>query len=162
MRPKTSRPNFSRAFIWLTALVPSSVTHAATGVVTFSGTVTTTCTLNVNSTQGVLTPDATLRTLSSRNSGGRPATVDVITTGGVNISIVSASSTSVPPGDSGNITWLPTYLISGTQPVPETTTPTLLVGSGSRTLEVHLQGTKSSTDTLVNGTYAATVTVKCE
>ncbi len=143
-------------------LLASASQAAVTGAVTFSGTVATNCAINVGSGLGTLAPNSTLTSLSSKHSGGQAALVEVTTTGGVRVSLDAVTSPTVPTADAGSITWVPTYSMSGAQTVAETGLPTLMTGSGTRVMNVHLTGTKAATDSFVGGTYSAVVTVRCE
>jgi hypothetical protein len=135
---------------------------AATNSVTFTGTVTTTCAINIVNGTGTLTPNGALSNMSSKNPGGVPATVEITTTGGVRVSLDAVSSATVPSADLSSTVWTPTYSMLGAQSVAETGTATLMTGSGTRSMNVHLTGTKAGADTFMGGTYAATVTVRCE
>lgn len=142
-------------------IAPSSA-DAATGTVTFTGTVTTTCAINIVNGTGTLTANGALNLLSSKNPGGTPAKVDVTTTGGVRVSLDAVSSPSAPATDVSTTVWTPTYSMSGAQVVAETGVSTLMTGAGTRSMDINLTGTKSGTDTFMGGAYAATVTVRCE
>lgn len=135
---------------------------AAVGTVTFSGTVSAACTINVVNGTGTLTPNGALTVMSSKNAGGAPAVVDVTTTGGVRLSVDAVTSATAPATDVSATAWVPTYSMSGAQTVAETGGSTLLTGSGTRALSVHLTGTKATGDSFTGGSYAATVTVRCE
>lgn len=136
--------------------------HAATSTVTFTGTVATTCAINVVNGAGTLTANGALSNLSSKNPGGSPAKVDVTTTGGVRVSLDAVSSATAPATDTTSTIWTPTYSMSGAQTVTETSLSTLMTGAGTRNVDIHLTGTKSGVDTFMGGAYAATVTVRCE
>lgn len=144
------------------SLIFSAPALAATGAVTFSGTVTSTCALTVTNGSGTLVPSSNLLTLSSKNSGGAPGTVSVSTTGGVNLSIDPATASVQPAGDLAATVWAPTYSLTGLQTVPDTATTTPLTTSGTGTVTVHLTATKAGGAAFQNGTYGATVTVRCE
>ena len=155
----------TQAFLITTALthglLPSHA-KAASSTVTFTGTVTTTCAINIVNGTGTLTTNSSLSNLSSKNPGGSPAKLDVTTTGGVRVSLDAVSSATVPAADTSSTVWLPTYSMSGAQTVSETAASTLMTGSGTRNVDINLTGTKSGIDTFMGGAYAATVTVRCE
>ncbi|WP_182087078.1 hypothetical protein [Aureimonas sp. ME7] len=135
---------------------------AVTNTVTFSGTVNAACTINIKNGTGALTTNGALNTLSSKNVGGSPAEVELVTTGGVRISLDPVSGVTVPAADLTPTTWLPTYELRGVQNVDETGAPTLMTAAGTRTMKVHLAGSKAAADTFSNGPYSATVTLRCE
>ncbi len=144
----------------LIAMAPS--VQAATGTVNFTGSVTATCSLVVTNPAGVMTPSASLQVLSSKNAGGTPGTLSLTTTGGVVLSLDAVASAIQPAGDSTATSWTASYGMSGVQSVLDASTPTTIVAPGSGTVNVHLTGTKSGSSSFVNGSYGATVTVRCE
>ncbi|MBB3937101.1 hypothetical protein [Aureimonas phyllosphaerae] len=144
-----------------TGSLPASA-QAITNTVTFNGTVTTTCAINVVNGTGVMTTNGTLNNLSSKNAGGSPAQVSITTTGGVRVSLDAVTAATVPAADTGTTTWAPVYSLTGTQTVAETGNATLMTGSGTSSMNIHLTGTKLSTDAFRGGNYSATVTVRCE
>ncbi|WP_244489261.1 hypothetical protein [Fulvimarina pelagi] len=86
----------------------------------------------------------------------------ITTTGGVNFS-VDGSPIVTPPGtDTTATTWTPTYESSGLLALAERTNATAITIPGSHTLDVHLTGVKSGSDTFGAGVYAGTVIVRCE
>ncbi|MET0258772.1 MAG: hypothetical protein ABW179_09335 [Methylobacterium sp.] len=139
-----------------------AVAQAASNTVTFTGTVTTTCAISIVNGTGTLAPNGALSNLSSKNPGGTPAVVDITTTGGVRVSLDAVSTATVPSTDLSSTAWTPTYSMTGAQTIAETGASTLLTGSGTRTMNVQLTGTKAGADTFMGGAYAATVTVRCE
>mgnify|MGYP001038972529 CR=1 FL=1 len=77
--------------------------------------------------------------------------------------VAAAAPVSVPAGDTAaSITWSPTYATTGAHTLPLASTARPLAGPGVSTVQVHLLGTKTGTDTFVPGAYQATVTVRCE
>ncbi|WP_062018567.1 hypothetical protein [Aureimonas sp. AU4] len=155
-----------RKAFWLTSAlaggsIPASA-QAVTNTVTFNGTVTTNCTIGITNGTGVMTTNGALSNLSSKNPGGSPAKVTITTTGGVRVSLDAVTSATAPAADTGSTTWTPVYSMSGVQTVSETGAATLMTGSGLTNMDIHLTGTKSSTDSFRGGSYAATVTVRCE
>ncbi|MBB3938328.1 hypothetical protein [Aureimonas phyllosphaerae] len=135
---------------------------AGTATVTFTGTVATSCSVNVVNGTGTLTTNGALNNLSSKNPGGSPAKVDITTTGGVRVSLDAVSSATTPASDTTTTAWNPTYSMSGAQTVTETGVSTLMTGAGTRNVDINLTGTKSGGDSFIDGNYAATVTVRCE
>lgn len=152
------KPSLTAALLGAISQTPAV---AATGTVTFSGTVTEACTLVIGPS-GKLTTTSAMDTLSTKNPSGEPATVDITTTGGVRFSVDGAPTATGPVTDTTPTLWTPSYSMTGTQSVTETTASTLLTGSGARNVKVHLEGRKTGSDTFKNGTYTGTVTVRCE
>ncbi|WP_244493873.1 hypothetical protein [Aureimonas sp. AU4] len=155
-----------RKAFWLTSAlaggsIPASA-QAVTNTVTFNGTVTTNCSIAIVNGTGVMTTSGTLSNLSSKNAGGSPAQVSITTTGGVRVSLDAVTSATTPAADTGPTVWTPVYSMTGTQSVAETGASTLMTGSGTSNMNVHLTGTKPSTDSFRGGNYSATVTVRCE
>lgn len=155
-----------RKALWLTTAlaggyIPASA-QAVTNTVTFTGNVTTSCSIAVVNGTGTLTTNGTLSNLSSKNPGGAPAQVSITTTGGVRVSLDAVTAATAPAADTGATTWTPVYSMSGAQSVAETGTSTLMTGSGTSNMNINLTGTKLSTDSFRGGSYAATVTVRCE
>lgn len=135
---------------------------AATGNVTFSGTVAAVCTLIVTNGTGTMTVSPDLQSLSSHNAGGAPGVVTITTTGGVTLSVDAVASPTVPGTDTTPTTWSPTYSASGAHTIAETGTSTPLTTPGVDAVTVHLAGTKSGADRFGAGNYSATVTVRCQ
>ncbi len=160
MAKRTALAALSSGLLVLPALPSPAL--AATGAVTFNGTVTSSCAITVTNGSGTMTPDPTLKTLSSHNTGGSAGALTLTTTGNVTVSLDPVSAVSVPAADSTATTWVPSYSMTGAQTVPDTSVATAIAGSGTNTLAVHLTGTKTGTNTFKNGAYAATVTVRCE
>lgn len=134
---------------------------AATGPVTFTGTVTATCTLLVNS-NGTMTPSADLRTVSSKHSGAVGASVGLTSTGNVTLKVDPVASAIIPAGDITPTTWKPSYSLAGVQNIANTENATPITVPGSGVVTVHLEGTKGVSDSFVPGLYSAVVTVRCE
>ena len=135
---------------------------AAMGNVSFSGNVTATCTLTVTNASGAMTMSSNLQNISSRNAGGIPGQVTVTTTGGVTVSVDPVTVASQPAADVAPTTWTPTYSVSGSHVVAETSASSPLAAAGTGMINVNLTGTKSGLGNFVTGSYAATVTVRCE
>src|SRR5689334_2713199 len=97
-----------RAILISTALAGGLVPFSAlaiTNTVTFNGTVTTSCAINVVNGTGVMTTNGTLNNLSSKNAGGSPAQVSITTTGGVRVSLDAVTAATAPAADTGATTW---------------------------------------------------------
>ncbi len=107
-------------------------------------------------------PAPDLKTLSSKLPSGDAGHVALSTTGGVSVSVDAVSSVSVPGGDTTPTTWTPTYSLSGSHTVAETGLSSPLASPGSSVVTVDLVGTKGGSDTFTQGSYQATVTVRCE
>ncbi|WP_078707696.1 hypothetical protein [Consotaella salsifontis] len=150
------------AHLAVAASLFSSSALAATGTITFSGTVGAACTLTVVNSSGTMTASSTMQSLSSKNPGGTPGVVTVTTTGGVNLSIDPPAGITAPVGDASTTTWLPTYSVSGASNVAETSTASALSAAGSSTVNVNLTGSKTGAATFAAGAYAATLTLRCE
>ncbi|GAA2837081.1 hypothetical protein EDC40_106176 [Aminobacter aminovorans] len=135
---------------------------AATGNVTFNGTVAAICTLVVTNGSGTMTVSPGLQSLSSHNAGGVAGTITATTTGNVAISIGAPTAITVPPADVTPITWAPTYSVAGAHTVAETGASSNLSTPGVDTVTVHLTGTKTGSDIFAAGNYSATVTVTCQ
>lgn len=146
----------------LTAGTTIQTAFAATGNVTFNGTVAATCTLLVTNGSGTITVSTDLQSLSSHNAGGVAGAVTLTTTGGVTLSVDAVTSPTVPGTDTTPTTWSPTYLATGTHTIAETGTSTALTSPGVDAVVVHLTGTKSGSDRFGAGNYSATVTVRCQ
>jgi len=140
-------------------LVPVAPARAAN--VIFDATVAATCTLTVTG-NGVMVADAALQSLSSKLPGGSAGTLSLSTTGGVEIGVDPVSGVTRPGSDTTPTTWTPSYSVSGSHTVAETSAGTPLAGPGLSTVTVHLVGTKSGAHSFTTGTYQATVTVRCE
>ncbi|MBT1158142.1 hypothetical protein J1C56_21315 [Aminobacter anthyllidis] len=135
---------------------------AATGNVTFNGTVAAICTLVVTNGSGTMTASPGLQSLSSHNAGGSPGTVTITTTGNVALSVGAPTAITVPPADITPITWSPTYSVAGAHTIAETGASSNLSTPGVDTVTVHLAGTKTGSDIFAAGSYSATVTVTCQ
>lgn len=146
----------------LTAGPTIQTASAATGNVTFNGTVAAICTLVVTNGSGTMTVSPDLQSLSSKNAGGVAGTVTLTTTGGVTLSVDAVASPTVPGTDTTPTTWTPTYSASGIHTIAETGTSTPITSPGVDTVTVHLAGTKSGADRFGAGNYSATVTVRCQ
>jgi len=155
--------NFPRAAMAAVLLVAcgGQTASATTANVLFNGTITATCTLTVNS-NGTMTVSSNLQSLSSHNAGGSAGSVQVVTTGGVTLSVDPVTATTVPASDTTTATWTPTFATSGAQTIAETGTATALTVPGSSTVAVNLGGTKGGTNSFSAGNYQATVTLRCE
>ncbi|MCA0277833.1 MAG: hypothetical protein LCH86_17705 [Proteobacteria bacterium] len=146
----------------LTAGASIQTASAATGNITFNGTVAAVCTMVVNNSAGVMTVSPSLQSLSSKNAGGVAGVVTITTTGGVSLSVGSATSITVPAHDTAATTWTSTYLATGTHTIAETSAATPITTPGVDTVTVHLTGTKGGTDVFASGNYSATVVVTCQ
>ena len=146
----------------LTAGTTIQTASAATGNVTFNGTVAAICTLVVTNGSGTMTVSPDLQSLSSKNAGGVAGTVTLTTTGGVTLSVDAVASPTVPGTDTTPTTWSPTYSASGIHTIADTGTSTPITSPGVDTVTVHLSGTKSGADRFGAGNYSATVTVRCQ
>jgi hypothetical protein len=99
--------------------------------------------------------------LSSTESGGSASNVTALATArGFKVSAIAPAAFTT--GDSTDVTFASTYSISG----PTTATGVAgavetTINRGSHTVAVNLAATKSS-GVFANGTYSATVTVRCE
>jgi hypothetical protein len=148
------------------AVVPLSLSahaaSAATGNINFSGSVASTCALAVTNSSGVMTTSSNLQGLSSKNAGGVHGVINLTTTGGVSLSIDSVTTSTQPTADQTPTTWVPTYSVTGLQTINDTAASSTVSNNGVGTINVHLSGTKSGSATFVNGTYTATVVVRCE
>lgn len=147
----------------LAGLPPCGFAYAdgSSAAVTFDATVAAVCTLAVNS-NGTMVASADLGTLSSKLAGGAPALVSLSTTGGVDLSVDPVTVVSTPAADVTATAWTPTYSATGAHPIAETAAPTALAGPGTSSVSVDLVGTKSGPARFAEGTYQATVTVRCE
>jgi hypothetical protein len=142
-------------------LLSASPALSATGNVIFNGSIAATCTLVVNS-NGTMTVGTNLQSLSSHNAGGSAGSVALVTTGGVVLSVDPVTTTTVPVADTTAITWTPTYLSTGVHNIAETGSASSLTLPGTSVVSVHLAGAKGGSDTFAEGSYQATVTVRCE
>lgn len=139
-----------------------SIAHAATGAVTFTGSVTSVCTLTVTNASGTLVPSSNLLNLSSRNAGGVAGAVSLSTTGGVTLTVDPATSPQQPASDLAATVWAPSYSLSGLQTVTDTNALTTITNPGTGSVAVNLTATKAGGGAFHTGTYGATVTVRCE
>lgn len=139
----------------------SASAFAATGPVTFTGTVTATCTLLVNS-NGTMSPSPDLRTVSSKHSGAIGASIGLTSTGNVTLKVDPVSTATIPAADTTPTTWKPSYSLAGVQNIANTENATLITVPGTGIVTVHLEGTKGVSDSFVPGVYSAVVTVRCE
>lgn len=146
----------------LTAGTTIQTASAATGSVTFNGTVAAVCTMIVNNPAGVMIVSSNLQSLSSKNAGGVAGLIEVTTTGNVALSIGAPTSITVPSTDTSPTTWTPTYSVSGAHTVGDTSASTPLTSAGVDTVTVHLAGAKTGSDRFGAGNYSATVTVTCQ
>ncbi len=131
-----------KAFIFLALTSCAGMANAATGNVIFNGSVAQTCTLNVIQ-NGVLAGSANLQSLSSHIGIGAPGQVDLITTGGVRLSVDPVTVSSGPVADTSATSWAPTYLTTGATTVAETGNATVISTPGDSRVYVHLVGTKA-------------------
>ena len=109
-----------------------------------------------------MTMSSNLQTISSHNAGGLPGLITLTTTGGVSVAVDPVTVSSQPAADPAPTVWVPSYSVTGTHPVAETSATSPLATAGVGLVAVHLTGTKSGSGNFVTGTYAATVTVRCE
>lgn len=138
------------------------VAQAATGSVTFTGSITSVCSLTVQNGAGTLAPSSTLTTLSSKNSGGVGGVVNLNTTGNVTLTVDPATSPIQPSTDGASTIWTPSYSLSGVMSVADTTALTSIANPGTGAVTVNLTATKAGGAAFHTGTYGATVTVRCE
>jgi hypothetical protein len=138
----------------------AGVANAATANAVFGGAVANSCTLTAG-TAGVMAPNLESDVLSSTETGGSASTVTALATArGFKVSAIAP--TAFTSGDSTDATFAASYSISGpttATDVAGATETTIL--RGSHTVAVNLTATKSS-GPFANGTYAATVVVRCE
>lgn len=146
--------------VLLAYFLPTSPTLSENRNVIFNAQVQSTCTLQVTS-DGTMEVSTDLQTLSSKIGGASPGTVELSTTGGVDVSVNPSVSAVVPVGDLAT-NWLPEYALSGAHAVALTHTASTLNAPGMSTMTVHLTGEKSGSDRFTQGTYQATVVVTCE
>lgn len=138
------------------------VAHAATGSVTFTGSVTSVCALTVTQGSGTLAPSSNLTNLSSKNNGGIAGIVSLNTTGNVTLAVDPATSPIQPATDLATTIWAPSYSLAGIQSVADTNLLTNIANPGTGAITVHLTATKAGGTAFHTGTYGATVTVRCE
>jgi len=141
----------------------STPAAAVTGTVTFSGVVTETCTINVDS-PGTLVANTDLTTLSTNEAGGTAGVATIQTTGS-SFSVSAAAPavfTSAPAGGDENVTFATLYSATGATNLADVVgdTPSALA-QGTTTLSVDLTATKSS-GSFPAGNYTADVVVTCE
>jgi hypothetical protein len=136
--------------------------HAATGSVNFTGTVTSVCALQVQNASGTLAPSSNLLNLSSKNPGGVAGLVTLSTTGGVTLAVDPATSPIQPATDPASTIWAPSYSLSGVQTVADTNVLTNILSPGTGSVTVNLTATKAGGGSFHTGLYGATVTVRCE
>ncbi len=142
--------------------------NAITGSVPFNGTVTHTCTINVNS-GGTLVADAGFQNLSSSIAGGVSGDVEVIATGnGFGLSIdVPSSFTSKPSENTTGETFSGSYLATGAtsgtgSASGGSNSGALGLSNGTTGVSVDLVASKSGSDVFEAGSYEAVVTLRCE
>ncbi len=149
-----------------TLIVTAGNSLAATAPAIFNGLIAATCILTAGVT-GVLTPNSTYSTLSSRNALGVSSVVSVVSTGLIGspfgVSAIAPSSFSSGPADGNtSTTFTSTYSVTGgataSNVAGATVTP---VGVGATVMTVDLDATKSSGN-FSAGAYSAIVTVRCE
>ncbi|KQT64171.1 MULTISPECIES: hypothetical protein [unclassified Aureimonas] len=138
------------------------VAQAAIGSVTFTGSVTSVCSLSVQNGAGTLAPSSNLSNLSSKNSGGVAGIVNLNTTGNVTLTVDPATSPIQPPTDVATTLWAPSYSLAGVQTVADTNGLTSIANPGTGAITVNLTATKAGGTAFHTGTYGATVTVRCE
>lgn len=131
---------------------------AATGNLQFNSTVTNTCVINVASA-GTLAPNSTFTQLSSKNTGGTPATANVTNTGpDFDLSI---SITSFTGPDASSATTSAEFSGTGDNAFSATGTGVSVSLPGSGTTAVSADFTADNAAGFSTGTYAATVTLTC-
>lgn len=142
----------------------TSLASANTGTSIFTGTVLSTCVIGPVGTPGIMTASPDLKKLSSKNGGlATPSTMALVTTGGVTVSISpTVTGLSLAPGDTGTITWTPSFEIGGAHPFVDGIVDRILNGAGVDTVTINLEGQKSGNNVFSTGVYTATVTLTCE
>lgn len=134
--------------------------HAVDANARFGGAVSNSCTLTAGS-DGVLVPSLESDVLSSEGGSGSAATVTALATAR-GFTVQTIAPTAFTTGDSTGVTFASKYSVSGSTTaanVAGTTATTL--NRGSHQVAVNLSATKAS-GVFANGSYAATVTVRCE
>lgn len=142
----------------------SAPAQAASGTSIFTGTVLSTCIIGPVGTPGVMAVSGDLKKLSSKTGAGATAsTMALVTTGGVEVSVSpDVTGLVLAPGDTGPITWTPSFSISGTHSFLDGIVDRVLSTAGVDTVTINLEGEKSGSDVFSAGVYTAVVTVTCE
>ena len=96
-------------------------------------------------------------------SGGSAGTATVLTTGtAFSLSTDEPIFTSAPAGGGTGVTFASNYASTGDNVIPQTSGATATpLSAGTSNISVNMSATKTS-GTFVAGTYAASVTLRCE
>lgn len=142
--------------------VPAAA-KAAAGDIPFTGGVTSSCLIAVQS-GGNLGVSSNLRILASGQPGGTLGLATLTAVGtGFTVSVDQpAGFDSAPGDDTAPTTFLARYRTTGATSVPGLTTAPNAVNPGITTVRVHLRASKSGQNTFAAGDYTATVVLRCE
>lgn len=143
------------------ALVPAQA-FAITGDVQFNGTVTHTCTINVNNA-GALGVSTDFKTLGSNQAGGAAGTATIAASGnGFDIS-VDAPTLSKPATDTTAESLSSSYTTTGATSVSGTNSDgSKNLANGTTNVSVNMTAVKSGSDVFEAGSYTGTVVLRCE
>ena len=144
------------------AVAVSGTAIAATGNVPFNGTVTDTCIVTVGS-PGTIAPNTGYTVLGSKEAGGAAGTATILATGNAfNLTAEAPSAWTAAPASASAATFAAEYDLSGANTASNVAGGTgTTLAFGTTNVSVDLTATLP-TGTYEAGTYAATVTVRCE
>lgn len=143
------------------ALMPNAAMAASNGI-SFSSTVTHSCTINVTQS-GTLDTRNNYTRLTSRSGPGIPGRATVVATGNTFVLSVDAPTAfdSQPAADTTPETFRAWHRSNGATSYGTTRNPRTL-NDGTSNIRIHMDARKSSGDIFEAGNYSATVVLRCE
>jgi hypothetical protein len=137
----------------------------ASGNIPFSGSVSNSCIITVGA-PGILAASTDFTVVGSEEASGSAGTATILTTGAGYSLMADAplSFSAAPPTGNDNVTFEANYSVTGANIIPQTDGATSSpLQRGNSSVSINMSGTKNVIgETFEEGTYAATVLLRCE